>query len=268
MPRLDTRPAPHVVPHGLTYFEYGRLLCTEVVVPWVGTRLDLAGLDVGDFGAHHGGMLDALRESGVVASGIGLEISEEVVASSPFVDDDRFRLEVGDLTAREPGAPTFDLVVMHDVLEHIPDAEGAVAAVAEALRPGGHLFVAFPPYYSSFGGHQHLTAGRRRSVPFLHLLPGPIFLRVIQASANEYMSAESVLEDVISVREARLSLRKAEQALSRTGLEIVARELFLVRPEHTLRYGIKTRRAGPLGRVLLLREVAVNGAFYLARRPR
>jgi SAM-dependent methyltransferase len=268
MPRLDTRPAPHVVPHGLTYFEYQRLLCTEVVVPWLGARLDLAGLDVGDFGAHHGGMLDALRESGVVSSAVGLEISEEIVASSPFVGDERFRLEVADVTAREPDAPTFDLVVMHDVLEHIPDAEGAVVAVAEALRPGGHLLVTFPPYYSSFGGHQHLARGRVRSVPFLHYLPRSVFFRLARPAANEYMTAEGARSDMLSVRQARLTLRKAERALSRAGLEVVDGDLFVVRPEHTLRYGIKTRRAGPLGRVPLLREVAVNGAFYLARRPR
>jgi SAM-dependent methyltransferase len=267
MPRLDTRPAPHVVPHGLTYFEYGRLLCAEVVIPWVGARVDLAGLDVGDFGAHNGGMVDALRESGVVASAIGLEISEEIVASSPFVGDDLFRLEVADVTAREPGAPDFDLVVMHDVLEHIPDAEAAVAAVADALRPGGHLFITFPPYYSSFGGHQHLARGRVRSVPFLHYLPRHAFFRLARPAANEYMTAEGALSDMLSVRQAKLTLGRAERALSRAGLEIVERELFFVRPEHTLRYGIKTRGAGLLGRVPLVREVLVNGAFYLARRP-
>ena len=52
------------------------------------------------------------------------------------------------------------------------------------------------------------------------------------------------------------------------GLELVDRDLFLVRPEYTVRYGMAARGAGPLGRIPLVRELAVNGAFYLARRPR
>jgi SAM-dependent methyltransferase len=267
MPRLDTRPAPHIVPHGLTYFEYQRLVCTEVVIPWLAARLDLTGLDVGDFGAHHGGMLDALRDSGVVASGIGLELSAEVVAASPFVGDDRFQLRVADVMAREADAPTFDLVLMHDVLEHIPDYEGAVAAVGEALRPGGHLFVSFPPYYSGFGGHQHLARGFVRSVPFVHYLPARAFFRVARPMANEYMTAEGSLDDMVSVRDTKLTLGRVERALARAGLDVVGRENFLMRPEYTVRYGIKTRRAGVLGRIRFVREVMVNGVFFLARRP-
>lgn len=268
MPELDTRLASHIVPKGLTYFEYQRLVCTEVVIPWLAARLDLTGLDVGDFGAHHGGMLDALRDSGLVASGIGLELSAEVVAASPFVGDDRFRLEVADVTARGPDAPTFDLVLMHDVLEHIPDYEGAVAAVATALRLGGHLFVSFPPYYSYFGGHQHLARGFARSVPFLHVLPRRAFFRIARPAANEYMTAEGSHEDMVSVRDTKLTLGRAERAFRHAGLRIVERDLFFMRPEYTVRYGIKTRRAGVVGRLPLVREALVSGGFYLVRKPR
>jgi len=264
---LETRLASHVVPQGLTYFEYQRRVCIEVVIPWLGARLDLTGFDVGDFGAHQGGMLDALRDSGLVASGVGLELSAEVVASSPFVGDDRFRLEVTDVMAREPDAPMFDLVLMHDVLEHIPEYEGAVMAVARALRPGGYLFVSFPPYYSPFGGHQHLARGRVRNIPFLHVLPRRLFSRVARPTANEYMSAEGVREDMVSVREAKLTLGGAERAFARAGLVLVDRDLFLMRPEYTLRYGVKTRRAGVLGRLPLVREALVGGGFYLVRKP-
>jgi SAM-dependent methyltransferase len=266
MPDLETRLQSHIVPKGLSYFEYGRRLCDEVVLPWLSARLDLKGLDVGDFGAHEGGMLDGLRESGLFASGVGIELSADVVASSPFVADDRFRLEVGDVTARAPDAPTFDLVVLHDVLEHIPDYEGAVASVASALRPGGHLFVTFPPYYSYFGGHQHHARGFVRHVPFLHLLPGRLFFRLVRPEASEYMTADADFEDMVSVRATRLTLGRAERAFARAGLEVVDRDLFLMRPEYTVRYGVKTRRAGFLGRLPLVREALVGGGFYLVRK--
>jgi hypothetical protein len=80
------------------------------------------------------------------------------------------------------------------------------------------------------------------------------------------MTAQGALEDMVSVRRTRLTLASAEAAFARAGLAVEDRELFLVRPEYTVRYGLKARGPSLLGRVPGLRELAVNGAFYLLRR--
>jgi SAM-dependent methyltransferase len=249
----------------LSYFEYQRLVCRDVVIPWLARRIELNELLVGDFGAHHGGMLDAFRASGLVRGAIGLELSEEAVRSSPFVGDDRFRLEVVDVMTLSPRVYQFDLILLHDVLEHIPDCGRALESVARSLRPNGHVLISFPPYYSAFGGHQQLAAGRARLVPFVHFLPSKLFLHLAQPGTNEYMSTDGSLEDLLSVMRTKLTLRKAERAFSNASFELVDRELFLVRPEYTLRYGLRTRSAGVVGRAPGVRELVVNGAFYLLR---
>jgi SAM-dependent methyltransferase len=259
------RNAPAPLLGGLSYFEYQRLLGREVVIPWLAKRLELKGMHVGDFGAHHGGMLDAFRESGLVDGAIGLELSEDVVASSPFVPDDRFRLEVADVMTVDTETHEFDLVLLHDVLEHIPDYDRALDAVGRSLRRSGHVFVSFPPYYSPFGGHQQLARGRARIVPFAHLLPARLFFRFAKPGEQEYMTAEGAYQDMVSIRRTRLTLANAERAFARAGFCVVERELFLVRPEYTVRYGLTPRTAGLLGRLPALREIAVSGAFYLLR---
>lgn len=170
--------------------------------------------------------------------------------------------------ALTPAAYEFDLVLLHDVLEHVPDYEQALCAVARVLRANGHVFVTFPPYYSAFGGHQHMARGRARMTPFVHLLPARVFFRYARPAANEYMTAEGSLEDMLSVRRTKLTLSAAERAFAKAGLEVVDRELYLLRPEYELRYGVRTRPAGALGNVPKLREVIVNGAFYLLRSKR
>ena len=57
-----------------------------------------------------------------------------------------------------PGAPsladadgTFDLVVCQNVLEHIPDDDGALAEMVRALRPGGRLALLVPSEPKLFG---------------------------------------------------------------------------------------------------------------------
>lgn len=260
----EARTRGHLLP-GLSYFEYQRVVCRDVVIPWLEKHLQLDGLQVGDFGAHHGGMVDALRESGLVGGAVGLELSEEVVASSPLVQDERFRLEVADLLALEAKTFAFDLVLLHDVLEHIPDYEAALDGVRRSLASGGRVFISFPPYYSAFGGHQQYALGRARWAPFVHLLPASLFLRLARPGEQEYMTAEGALEDMLSVRRTKLTLGAAERAFASRGFEIAARQLFLVRPEYTVRYGLKARDAGVLGRLPAARELVVNGAFYLLR---
>jgi 2-polyprenyl-3-methyl-5-hydroxy-6-metoxy-1,4-benzoquinol methylase len=251
---------------GVTYFEYQQMLGRDVLIPWLEKRLGLRGLRVADCGAHHGGVLDALRESGQVREAVGLELSKEVVASSPFVPDANFRLEVGDVLTLSPGSSTFDLLLLHDVLEHVPNYREALDAVANLMDRGGHVFISFPPYYAGFGGHQHLAQGRARLVPFIHYLPSKLFFDLAQTATTEYMSADQAHDDMVAVRRTKLSLRRIERAFSEASLEIVDRDLFIVRPEFKVRYDMKVRRAGIAGRVPGLREVVVNGAFYLLRR--
>lgn len=245
-----------------TYFEYEVAVGREAVIPWVASRMELEGAYVGDFGCHEGGLLHAFRELTGVRGGLGIELNPALVARSPFVPDERFRLEVGDLVDAGGGEP-FDLIVLHDVLEHVVDVAAVLRASAARLRAGGRIFVSFPPYRSPFGGHQQYAAGIARTLPYVHHLPESLFLRLARPAATEYMSREDSLDDLRSVRLTRLTLDKAEQAVAGAGLRMVDRELFLVRPEHSLRYGIRTRGAGRAGELPIIRELAVSGAYYL-----
>jgi SAM-dependent methyltransferase len=267
MARLGTFFSKQTLTAGLPYFEYQLEAAREAVIPWLDRRIALDGIAVGDFGAHQGGLIEALRRDGRVARATGIELNAAVVEQSPFVGDERFQLVAGDLTALDPGFGPFDLIVLHDVLEHVVRVDEVLHASADRLAPAGRLLVVFPPYGSAFGGHQQLAEGWARAAPFLHLLPAPLFFRLARPGAgNEYMTVEDALGDLRAVRLTRLTLTKAERAFARAGLATADRELFLVRPEHSLRYGIRTRAAGPLGRVPGVRELAVSGAYYLLKR--
>jgi SAM-dependent methyltransferase len=253
--------SPEIVSGGLDYFEYQVRVAREVVIPWLSQRMQLEGARVADFGCHAGGMLEGLRGTGV-AEVLGIESNESVVRDGPFVPDERFRIEIADLT-RLDDRGRFDLVLLHDVLEHVVDCGAVLDAARRSLAPGGRVFVSFPPYWSSFGGHQFLASGRARAIPFVHLAPERLFLRAVRPADNAYMRGDDSFEDIVSVRRTRLSLAKAERSFDGSGLGPVAKELFLLRPEHTVRYGLPTVRAGALGRVAGAREVLVSGAFYL-----
>lgn len=259
---LGTVFSREIVTGGLDYFDYQMRVAREELLPWLRARMRLDGAKVADFGCHAGGTIAVLRESEVDAA-LGVEINAAVVEASPLVQDECFRIVVGDLTALDDAAASFDLVLLHDVLEHVVDCDSVLDIVRRSLRPGGRAFVSFPPYWAAFGGHQFLASGPARHVPYVHYLPDSVFRRLIRPSDNEYMSGSDSLDDIISVRRTRLSLDRAERAFARAGLVPVDRELFVLRPEFKIRYGLPIMAAGALGRVRGVREVLVNGAFYL-----
>ena len=47
----------------------------------------------------------------------------------------------------------FDTIIMNDAMEHVADPEGVLAECARLLRPGGRLFINFPPYGHPYGAH-------------------------------------------------------------------------------------------------------------------
>ena len=72
--------------------------------------------------------------------------------------------------AADTGLPegSFDVIVMNDAMEHVARPEAVLAECARLLRPGGRLFVNFPPYYHPYGAHMSDLIG----VPWVHAFFG------------------------------------------------------------------------------------------------
>lgn len=66
---------------------------------------------------------------------------------------DRVRFVVGDAVRVPFGDGTFDALTANDAMEHFTDPAAALADLVRVLRPGGRLYVSFPPYRSPHGAH-------------------------------------------------------------------------------------------------------------------
>jgi len=61
-----------------------------------------------------------------------------------------------------PITPGADLIVMHDVLEHIEDDAAAVTRMAELLAPDGRVVISVPAIQKLFGLHDEMLGHYRR----------------------------------------------------------------------------------------------------------
>ena len=60
---------------------------------------------------------------------------------------------------------SFDTVIMNDAMEHVAEPEKVLKEVYRVLKPGGKLYVNFPPYNHPFGAHLSDVIG----IPWVHL---------------------------------------------------------------------------------------------------
>ncbi len=92
-----------------------------------------------DIGCNIGTLLFQARQRGWECYGI--EINARV---KPFFRDSGVNLRIGDVLKASYPKNSFDLIVMNDLIEHIPDPRQLLHKVHELLKPGGILFLVTP----------------------------------------------------------------------------------------------------------------------------
>ncbi|MBQ3931611.1 MAG: class I SAM-dependent methyltransferase, partial [Firmicutes bacterium] len=77
-----------------------------------------------------------------------------------------FRFICADASDTGLPAESFDTIIMNDAFEHLADPEAVLAECARLLKPGGRVFINFPPYGHPYGEHLSDLIG----IPWVHRL--------------------------------------------------------------------------------------------------
>lgn len=216
---------------------------TSYLIPFFNRHLpNFRNLRILEVGCAEAGFLDSLYEFGMDSTGLELEDSRVKIAEEK---NPMLRILVGDITdeniADQLGGP-FDLVVMRDVIEHIPDKMAAFSMLNKLLKIGGYLYATFPPRFSPLAGHQQNGQSVLRFVPYLHLLPEGM----IKTLGNLFREKSGLIEHVILSYNIGLSIRSFERYCSMFHFEPVVKELFLFRPIYKTRFGVTPRKIPPI----------------------
>ena len=66
---------------------------------------------------------------------------------------DRFTFIIGSAYELPFDDRSFDTVIMNDFMEHVDNPAAALKEAMRLVRPGGRIFINFPPYYHPTGAH-------------------------------------------------------------------------------------------------------------------
>ncbi len=217
---------------------------------------DLAQRRVLEIGCAEAGFLAVLHQLGINVSGVELSADRVAIAREKMPQLD---VRIGDVTDRqlpEKLGKKFDLIVMREVIEHVPDRNAVFANLRDLLSDHGLVYITFPPRFSPFAGHQQVGRSLLRKIPYLHYWPA-FLLRPVGRWCGEY---DYLIKEVLHNFRIGLSVRRFEKYCSKYGFDCLLRELFIVRPIFQQRFGWKPVHLANLAGV---REVLTTGCECL-----
>ena len=247
------------------YWGYQFRLASEVLVEYMRNHGAFhPGDAVAEIGCAEGGVLAAFEIAGAKRA-LGTDIAVSRLETGRRINEIlglKAHLTTHDVIGQEPlpeWQHSYDLVILRDVIEHLDHTDIALRNISRLLKPGGFLFVTFPPYHSPFGGHQHLIETSRAKLPYIHLLPRPLFFRMIQGG-----SAINV-EEVRRLRAISLTTKAFLSATQKEGYTLHHEDLYLLRPVFKMKFGLPTIPLTPLKSLPLVQRFFSMEASYILR---
>ena len=135
-----------------------------------------------EIGCGDGGNLVPFAEKGFDVFGVDMSPSRIEVAKECFAELGlKGDFLASDIFKVKELEYQFDLIICHDVLEHIDDKRTFIANLKKYVKPGGVVFMSFPAWQMPFGGHQQICHGKWLShLPFYHILPRQIYKAILK----------------------------------------------------------------------------------------
>ena len=243
------------------HFHEQRKFAREYLVHHLEAHIpDFRNKTVLEVGCAEAGFLDYLQEIGI--NGVGIELEENRVALAHRLTprSEVYQGDITDISLPATLGKRFDVVVMRDVIEHVPDRKTALHVIWNFLNPGGYALITFPPRFSPFAGHQQHAHSFLKLTPYVHLWPKFLWYGIGKLLGEEREYLDSVMHNY----RIGLTIRQFEKFYRAAGFREVLREVFLLRPIFKYRMGTPIVR---FPNIPFLREFLATGCEYLIQKP-
>ena len=167
------------------YFNEQSITTQKYVIPFIEKHKPItADSHILEIGCGEGGNIKPFLDLGCQVTGIDINggqiaIAKEIYSVHP--NNRNLTLICEDIYKVTELHNKFDIIIIRDVIEHIPNQELFLPFIKRFLSPHGIIFVAFPPWQNPFGGHQQICNNKLLShLPWFHLLPRPVYKKVLE----------------------------------------------------------------------------------------
>lgn len=212
------------------------------VLPFIaGTKNLGPGINVLEIGCGEGGVLVPFAEAGCHCVGVDLDPKRIDLANGfleEFVQQGNAEFlykNVYDDDFLSRFKNQFDVIILKDAIEHIPDQELFIPYLKNLLKRDGQIFFGFPPWYMPFGGHQQIATKKIAMMPYYHILPRPFYKRLLKI----FGETDGVIQELMEIYDTRISIERFERIIRKSGLQVLQKQHFLVNPIYKYKFGWK-----------------------------
>lgn len=240
----------------------------DYLIPFIEEAMPvLPGMKIMEIGAAEGGVLKAFTDRNCWTFGVDLnpkriEVAQEMMAEEVAAGKaDFLAVNVYDEAFGKEWAGKFDLILLKDTIEHIPEQEKFIPYIKKFLKPDGKIFFGFPPWRMPFGGHQQICRNKWLSkLPYYHLLPKGLYKAILKAGKEP----EKVVTELLEIKDTGISLARFERIVKASELQIVNKRLYLFNPIYRFKFNLKPREQYKLlGAIPYFRDFVTTAGWYL-----
>jgi len=248
------------------YFEMQALNAEKSVIPFIEEKLKLTeDMYVLEVGCAEGGVLRAFLKRG--CKGVGVELDAPRLEKAKELNKDMVEAgnvqfiakNIYDESFETEFTHKFDLIILKDVIEHIPNQEKIIAQFKKFLKTRGYIFFGFPPFNMPFGGHQQIALSKIFSkLPYTHVLPMSVYKMLLKLFGEGDVFVE--------IKETGISTARFEKIIQKEGYEFVNSKQFLINPIYEYKFGIKPIvQFSFISSLPHLRDFVTTCSYYLIR---
>ena len=243
--------------------------CLEGLQAVDARRKGWENLEVLELGCGEGGNLLPFVEAGCKGTGIDLnqkkiEFGRQRMAE--HIASGRMDLRGEDIynpAIEAEFTGRFDLIVLKDVIEHLPDQPRALKQMQKFLKTNGLVFIGWPPWTMPFGGHQQIAEGWVQKFPWIHLLPRSSYEALLRGTRQ----SDETREELLSIYDCGIGIQRMHRIAAKAGMPILRETHYLINPIYAYKFGLKTRQQIPILRSLpVIRDFLTTSVYLLLQK--
>jgi SAM-dependent methyltransferase len=237
------------------------------VIPFIEmTKRVGEGIRVLEIGCGEGGVLKPFIDRGCYCVGVDMDQVRIDLASNFFAKEIAagktlfIYKNVYDADFVAKYSVYFDLIVLKDTIEHIPEQEKFIPHLRKLLKDDGQIFFGFPPWYMPFGGHQQVCYGKWSSkLPYYHLLPKPLYKKLLEMMGEP----EHKVRELMEILDTGISIERFERIVNQSKLKVVNKQHYLINPIYRYKFGLQPRKQlGILSAIPFFRNFVTTCVYY------
>ncbi len=237
------------------------------VLPFIEkTKKLVPGTRVLEIGCGEGGVLTPFIEKGCYCVGVDLnqlriDLANRFLLQAVADEKAAFLYKnVYDKDFLEKYRGYFDIIILKDTIEHIPEQEKFIPYIKQLLRQDGQIFFGFPPWYMPFGGHQQICEGKLASkLPYYHILPKPLYKGLLKMMGE----SEGKIGELEEIYDTRISIERFEKIIKDSGLIIFQKQHYLINPIYKYKFGLEPREQWEvISAIPFLRNFLTTCVYY------